>query len=140
MAATTRSALLIVPHWRVKSTLIASLCNVARPAAIMQFGITWRVRMGIDRCWMVAVLASAALAACASPSSPGARGGAPPAAPSASPQQVYVTGSRVAVPVDPHTGLPQSAAPVQIISQDQLSRSGYTQLGAALRTLVPALH
>jgi hypothetical protein len=96
--------------------------------------------MGIDRHWIAAVLASAALAACASPSSPGARGGAPAAAPSASPQQVYVTGSRFAVPVDPHSGLPQTAAPVQIVSQDELNRSGYIDLGAALRALVPALH
>ena len=96
--------------------------------------------MGIDRRWITAVLASAAVAACATPSSPAARGGAPAAAPSASPQWAYVTGSRFAVPVDPHSGLPQTASPMQIVSQDQLSRTGYTQLGAALRALVPALH
>ena len=44
MAATTRFALLIVPHGLVKSRLVASPCNVTRPGRIMQLGIRWQVR------------------------------------------------------------------------------------------------
>jgi hypothetical protein len=53
---------------------------------------------------------------------------------------VHVTGSQIAVPVDPHTGRPQTAAPLQIVSQDDLRNTGYTDVGSALRQLVPALH
>jgi len=52
---------------------------------------------------------------------------------------VHVTGSLVAVPVDPHTGRPQTASPMQIVTQDDLRNSGYIAVGSALRELVPAL-
>jgi hypothetical protein len=52
---------------------------------------------------------------------------------------VHVTGSLVAVPVDPHTGRPQTASPMQIVTQDDLRNSGYISVGSALRELVPAL-
>jgi len=83
--------------------------------------------------WVAAALLSSALAACASPSPR-----APSAAPAA-PQLVHVTGSLVAVPVDPHTGRPQTASPMQIVTQDDLRNSGYISVGSALRELVPAL-
>jgi len=87
--------------------------------------------------WVAAALLSSALAACASPS-PRAQSAAPaPAA--AAPQLVHVTGSLVAVPVDPHTGRPQTASPMQIVTQDDLRNSGYIAVGSALRELVPAL-
>jgi hypothetical protein len=87
--------------------------------------------------WMAAVLLSSALAACASPA-PRAPAVAPATA--ASPQLARVTGSLIAVPVDPHTGRPQTASPMQIVSQDDLRNSGHTDLGSALRELVPSLH
>jgi hypothetical protein len=87
--------------------------------------------------WMAAVLLSSALAACASPS-PRAAAVAPVTAPS--PRMVHVTGSQIAVPVDPNTGRPQTASPMQIVSQDDLRNSGYIDVGSALRQLVPSLH
>jgi hypothetical protein len=53
---------------------------------------------------------------------------------------VHVTGSQIAVPVDPNTGRPQTASPMQIVSQDDLRNSGYIDVGSALRQLVPSLH
>jgi hypothetical protein len=93
--------------------------------------------MAIYHRWIAALLVSSVLAACASTPAPGAGATASAATP---PQRAYVTGSRVAVPVDPHTGLPETASPLQIVTQDDLNRSGQTNLGAALRELVPALH
>jgi hypothetical protein len=87
--------------------------------------------------WMAAVLLSSALAACASPSP---RAAAVASATAASPRLVHVTGSQIAVPVDPRSGRPQTALPMQTVSQDDLRNTGYTDVGSALRQLVPSLH
>jgi hypothetical protein len=79
---------------------------------------------------LATLLALSALSACAS---------APPAGSAAPPQRAYVTGSRMAVPVDPHTGAPQSASALQIVSGDDLRNTGRLDLGSALRMLVPAI-
>jgi hypothetical protein len=97
-------------------------------------------RMAIYHRWIAALLMSCALAACASTASPGARAVIPAAAATPSPERVHVTGSRIALPVDPYTGMPQTASPMQIVSQDELTRSGRMDLGSALRNLVPQLH
>jgi hypothetical protein len=86
------------------------------------------------------LLVCCALVACASTASPGARAVNPAAADTPSSQPVYVTGSRIAQPVDPKTGLPQTTWPIQFVSQDDLGRTGRTDLGSALRNLVPQLH
>jgi hypothetical protein len=96
--------------------------------------------MAIYHRWIAAALVCSALAACASTASPGARAVVPASAATPSPQRAYVTGSRIALPVDPNTGLPQTASPMQIVSQDELSRTGRMDLGSALRNLVPQLH
>jgi hypothetical protein len=96
-------------------------------------------RMAIYHRSIAALLVSCALAACASTASPGARAVNPAAADTPSSQRVYVTGSRIAQPVDPNTGLPQTVWPMQSVSQDDLSRSGRIDLGSALRYLVPQL-
>jgi hypothetical protein len=77
------------------------------------------------------LLSLLALSACAS--APAVRSAAPP-------QRTYVTGSRAAVPVDPRTGAPQTASPLQIVSADELRSTGQIDLAAALRMLVPAIH
>jgi len=87
--------------------------------------------------WVAALLVSSVLTACASTPTPGPGPAASAATPAS--QRAYVTGSRIALPVDPHTGLPDSASPLQVVSQDDLYRSGRTNLGAALRDLVPAV-
>jgi hypothetical protein len=87
--------------------------------------------------WIAALLVSSVLTACASTPTPGPGASVSLATPA--PQRAYVTGSHVALPVDPHTGLPESASPLQIVTHDDLDRSGQTNLGAALRELVPAL-
>jgi hypothetical protein len=94
--------------------------------------------MAIYHQWVAALLVSSVLTACASTPTPGAGAAASAATPP--PQRVYVTGSHIEVPVDPNTGVPQTASPLQIVTQDDLNRSGQINLGAALRELVPALH
>jgi hypothetical protein len=86
--------------------------------------------------WVALLLALSALTACAATPPAGSAGAARRAA---SPQRVYVTGSRVAVPVDPHTGLPQTASALQIVSGDDLRSTGQLDVAAALRMLVPAI-
>jgi hypothetical protein len=88
--------------------------------------------------WIAALLVSSVLTACASTPTPGPGAAASAATPP--PQRAYVTGSHIALPVDPHTGLPETASPLQIVTQDDLNRSGQINLGAALRQLVPALY
>ncbi len=83
------------------------------------------------------LLAWSLLSACATTAPTGARSTAPAAVPA---KQVYVTGSHVAVPVDPRTGLPQTALPTQTVTRDQLDMTGQVDVGAALRQLVPELH
>jgi hypothetical protein len=95
-------------------------------------------RMAIYHRWIAALLVSSVLMACASTPTPGAGAAASAATPP--PQRVFVTGSHVALPVDPNTGVPETASPLQIVTQDDLNRSGQVNLGAALRELVPALH
>jgi hypothetical protein len=51
----------------------------------------------------------------------------------------YVTGSRIAVPVDSPTGLPEANPALQVVTQDDLVRTGKMDVGAALRQLVPSL-
>jgi hypothetical protein len=93
--------------------------------------------MAIYHRWIAALLVSSVLTACASTASSGPGAAASTATPPA--QRAYVTGSHIALPVDPHTGLAETASPLQIVTQDDLNRSGQTNLGAALRDLVPAL-
>jgi hypothetical protein len=63
-----------------------------------------------------------------------------PAVPStAVPSSAYVTGSHLPVPVDSRTGLPQADPSLQVVTQQQLELTGQTNLGAALRELVPAI-
>jgi len=92
--------------------------------------------MAVSIRWIAAVLLTSALAACAS-ASPRAPTVATAAA--AAPQLVHISGSVIAVPVDPRTGVPQTAAPMQIVTKEELDRSGYVRLGSALRELVPQL-
>jgi hypothetical protein len=94
--------------------------------------------MAIDHRWVAALLVASVLTACATTPTPGA--GAATSAATPPPQRVFVTGSHVALPVDPNTGIPETASPLQIVTQDDLNRSGQISLGAALRALVPALH
>ena len=96
--------------------------------------------MAIYHRWIAAVLMACALAACASTATPGARAVIPASAATPPAERVNVTGSHIEMPVDPYTGLPQTASPMQIVSQDDLSRSGRMGLGSALRNLVPQLH
>jgi len=51
----------------------------------------------------------------------------------------YVTGSRIAVPVDSRTGLPVANPAQQVVTQDDILRTGKTDVRDALRQLVPAL-
>jgi hypothetical protein len=62
---------------------------------------------------------------------------APPIAPSA---HVYVTGSRIPIPSDDYaaTLVPNSAR--LVVSRRDISLTGQSSLGAALRQLVPALN
>jgi hypothetical protein len=79
------------------------------------------------RCfWTPTLLVLCALTACAS---------TPPAQ-----SRANVTGSRIAVPVDSQTGLPEANPALQVVSQDQIRLTGQTDVGTALRMLVPALH
>jgi len=55
------------------------------------------------------------------------------------PSKAYVTGSRVPVPVDPRTGLPEANPSLQVVTRDQIELTGRADLGAALRQLVPAI-
>jgi hypothetical protein len=89
--------------------------------------------------WIAPLLAASALAACASTAPRGAP--SPPATSSAAAptQQVYVTGSRIPQPADPRGGSPETAAPAQSVSRDDLSMYGLFDTGSALRDLVPEL-
>jgi hypothetical protein len=81
--------------------------------------------MSVHHRWIAALLALSALTACAT---------------TASTPHAYSTGSRVALPVDPHTGLPENGSPMQTVSHDQLMSTGQSNAGSALRQLVPSLH
>lgn len=86
--------------------------------------------MHIRKVYPPAVLMLCAVAACTN----GVR-------PAAAPSKVYVTGSRLPVPVDSRTGLPKPDPSVQVVTQEQIETTGRTgDLGAALRQLVPAIH
>ena len=63
------------------------------------------------------------------------------ALPSASPEpkSMVVTGSRISQPVDARTGYPTSPSILRIYTQDDLDKSGRTQVGPALRQLDPAI-
>ena len=80
---------------------------------------------------MAALLGLSALAACASTP--------PQSAPSAA-SSVYVTGSRIAVPVDTRTGAPDANPAQQQVSAQDIELTGQTDTAAALRRLVPADH
>jgi hypothetical protein len=84
--------------------------------------------------WIAALLASSALTACAAEAPHGAR------AATAAPSAVYVTGSRIAQPVDPRTGLPESVAPTQSVTFDEVRDTGRTDVASALRDLLPTVH
>jgi len=92
--------------------------------------------------WMPTLLVLSTLTACASTPPQAGRSvpsAVPAAAGSASATQVHVTGSRIAVPVDSRTGLPVANPAQQVVTQDDMLRTGKTDVGAALRQLVPAL-
>jgi hypothetical protein len=64
----------------------------------------------------------------------------PAAVPSgAVPSKAYVTGSRLPVPADRRTGLPAADPSLQVVTHEQIELTGRTDLGAALRQLVPAI-
>lgn len=52
--------------------------------------------------------------------------------------RVLVTGSRIARPFDPATGLPLTFDPVRIYGRDRLEQTGHADLRAALRDLDPS--
>lgn len=87
--------------------------------------------MSTEHRWIATLLALSLLTACATTAPVGARLSAHP---------VYVTGSHIPVPVDRQTGLPQSAAPTQSVTQDELDLTGEDDVAPALRRLVPELH
>jgi hypothetical protein len=88
--------------------------------------------------WMPTLLVVCALTACAStPTQTGRPAASGPGRADAS--KAYVTGSRIAVPVDSRTGLPVANPAQQVVTQDDILRTGKTDVGAALRQLVPAL-
>jgi hypothetical protein len=51
----------------------------------------------------------------------------------------YVTGSRLAVPVDSRTGLPEADPSLQVVTREQIGLTGQTNLGAALRQQLTAI-
>ena len=55
------------------------------------------------------------------------------------PKSMAVTGSRIPQPVDPRTGHPTTPSILRIYTQDDLNKSGRTQVGPALRQLDPAI-
>ena len=63
------------------------------------------------------------------------------AAPAASPEpkSMVVTGSRIPQPVDARTGYPTTPSILRIYTQDDLDKSGRTQVGPALQQLDPAI-
>ena len=96
------------------------------------------VAMSNHYLWMPTLLVLSAVTACTS--TPPQTGRPVASAPStASAPKAYVTGSRIAVPVDARMGLPEANPAQQVVSQDDLERTGQTDVGAALRQLVPAL-
>ncbi|HEY1726274.1 MAG TPA: hypothetical protein VGF89_12680 [Steroidobacteraceae bacterium] len=83
---------------------------------------------------LATLLTVLALGACAS---------APPRAATVKPaaaQSVYVTGSRLATPVDPRTGAPETATPIQSVSLNDVKSTGQDNPGQALRMLLPIVH
>jgi hypothetical protein len=86
---------------------------------------------------LLPALAVLALSACAH--APEDRLAAPPQTPPA-PERVLVTGSHIPVRVDPRTGQPMTASPVQIYSREDLRRTGLpSDVAAALLKLDPSL-
>jgi hypothetical protein len=63
------------------------------------------------------------------------------AVPAASPEPkpMVVTGSRIPQPVDARTGYPTTPSILRIYTQDDLDKSGRTQVGPALQQLDPAI-
>lgn len=85
------------------------------------------------------MLALSALTACATTAPPGARSVTPASAAAPLTQRVHATASRIALPLDPQSGLPETASPMQSVSHDDLSTFGLFDAASALRDLVPAL-
>lgn len=91
------------------------------------------------RGWVPALLILSTLTACASaPRQTEGPAASATATPSAS--RAYVTGSRLAVPVDSRTGAPEANPAQQQVSSEDIALTGQTDPAAALRRLVPALH
>ena len=63
------------------------------------------------------------------------------AVPAASPEpkSMVVTGSRIPQPVDARTGYPTTPSILRIYTQDDLDKSGRTQVGPALQQLDTAI-
>jgi hypothetical protein len=59
--------------------------------------------------------------------------------PTSSPAMVYVTGSLIPVPASQAKGGQLGASPLQTVTQEDLQRTGQTQLSTALRELVPQI-
>jgi hypothetical protein len=80
------------------------------------------------------LLSVAALTACAT---------APPhpttANASTAPRYVTVTGSHLAAPVDPRTGMPITSVPLQTVTVDEMRSTGQDDPAQALRMLVPII-
>jgi hypothetical protein len=51
----------------------------------------------------------------------------------------YVTGSRLAVPMDNRTGLPEADPSLQVVTREQIGLTGQTNVGAALRQVLTAI-
>jgi hypothetical protein len=94
--------------------------------------------MTTSRLSLAALVLAPLVLACAH--SPAARSTA--AASSApAPERVLVTGSRLPQRVDPRTGRPVTASPVQVYTRDELLHTGLSaSTAAALMKLDPALH
>ena len=88
---------------------------------------------------LITLLLCLALAACASNPVVPARSAAIASRSERAPL-VAVTGSRIPVPVRGNAAAPQSAAPLQILSDEDLQRTGRNNLAEALRTLLPSTH
>jgi hypothetical protein len=58
----------------------------------------------------------------------------------APPVDAYVTGSRIPVPADESAGAPASNSAQQVVTQQEITLTGQSNLGAALRQLVPTLY
>jgi hypothetical protein len=112
--------------------MLTDPCSLYRPAAVQcNQAIDLEAAMSAHYRWIAALLAISAVTACATTVPSGARPATQPA---------HVTGTRIAPPVAPDGSQPQTAAPTQVVTQNDIQTTGHDNLASALRELVPALH